>query len=80
MDSITQAALGAVVGELTLGRQLGRRSLAWGALFGTVPDLDAFLLPFLNTAWDLGWHLIGGATALVLITYRGIPKVEEAPT
>ncbi|HEY1122920.1 MAG TPA: metal-dependent hydrolase [Haloferula sp.] len=56
MDSITQAALGAVVGELVLGRQLGRRAIAWGALFGTLPDLDVIFTWILPTAWDLVIH------------------------
>jgi len=56
VDSLTQAALGAVCGELVLGRRLGRPAIGWGALFGTLPDLDALLLPFLDTAWDLRVH------------------------
>jgi inner membrane protein len=56
VDSITQAALGAVVGELVLGRQLGRRALAWGALFGTLPDADAVFEWLLPTAWGLVMH------------------------
>lgn len=56
MDSLTQAALGAVVGELVLGRQLGRRAIGWGALFGTIPDLDVILVPLLDTARELRVH------------------------
>lgn len=56
MDSITQAALGAAMGELLLGRKLGNRALAWGALFGTIPDLDVLLSPFLDTARKLDVH------------------------
>ena len=56
MDSLTQAALGAVVGELVLGRQLGRRAIAWGALFGTLPDLDVAFEWLLPTAWGLVMH------------------------
>jgi inner membrane protein len=56
VDSITQAALGAVVGELVLGRQIGRRAIGWGALFGTIPDLDVILVPFLDTAREFRWH------------------------
>lgn len=43
MDSISQAALGAALGGVVLGKHLGRLALAGGALLGTVPDLDSFL-------------------------------------
>lgn len=43
MDSITQAVLGAAVGEAALGRRVGRRAAFWGAVLGTLPDLDVFL-------------------------------------
>jgi inner membrane protein len=56
VDSLTQAALGAVVGELVLGRQLGRRAIAWGALFGTLPDLDVVFEWILPEAWSLVMH------------------------
>lgn len=56
MDSITQAALGAVVGEAVLGRRLGWRGAVWGAFFGTLPDLDILVSPFLDEAARLRWH------------------------
>ena len=56
MDPVTHAALGAVTGELVLGRQIGRRALAWGALFGVLPDWDAIPCLLMNTAWDLRIH------------------------
>ena len=56
MDSITQAALGAVVGELALGRKLGWRGMAWGLFFGTLPDLDILAYPFLDQVGKLKWH------------------------
>lgn len=56
MDSITQAALGAAVGEVMLGKKLGNRALWWGLLFGTLPDLDVLISPFLDTANNLIWH------------------------
>lgn len=40
MDSITQAVLGAAVGEAVLGKKLGNRAILWGAIAGTIPDLD----------------------------------------
>ena len=43
MDSLSQIVLGAAVGELMLGRQLGNRAQLLGAIAGTIPDLDVFL-------------------------------------
>ncbi len=40
MDSVTQLLLGAAVGEATLGRKVGHRAMLWGAVCGTLPDLD----------------------------------------
>lgn len=40
MDSITQITLGAAVGEVVLGKKVGNRAMLWGAIAGTVPDLD----------------------------------------
>ena len=42
MDSLTQITLGAAVGEAVLGKKLGNRAMLWGAIGGTVPDLDVF--------------------------------------
>ena len=56
MDSVTHAALGAAVGEMMLGKRLGNRALAWGALFGTLPDLDAVFSIFFGNATNLWWH------------------------
>ncbi len=43
MDSVTQAALGAAVGGLVAGPRADGRGFAWGAVVGTLPDLDAFV-------------------------------------
>ncbi len=40
MDSLTQITLGAAVGEVVLGRKIGNRAMLWGAVAGTIPDLD----------------------------------------
>jgi inner membrane protein len=42
MDSLTQITLGAAVGEAVLGKKLGNRAMLWGAIGGTIPDLDVF--------------------------------------
>ncbi len=55
MDSITQLALGAAVGEATAGKQVGRRALLWGAICGTLPDLDVFI-PLGDAVRDFTYH------------------------
>ncbi len=67
MDSITQAALGAAVGEAVLGKKLGNRALLWGLLFGTVPDLDVLFSPFLDTARKLEFHRGASHSLLLMI-------------
>ncbi|MEM1041390.1 MAG: metal-dependent hydrolase [Bacteroidota bacterium] len=56
MDSLTQALLGAAVGEATLGKKVGRKALGWGALAGTLPDLDILAYPFLDPVGELVFH------------------------
>ena len=56
VDSLTQAVLGAAVGEAVAGPRLGRRAALWGAVAGTLPDLDVLAAPFLDTAGELHFH------------------------
>ena len=42
MDSLTQIVLGAAVGEVLLGRKVGNKAMLWGAVAGTIPDLDVY--------------------------------------
>ena len=46
MDSITQIVLGASVGEAVLGKKIGNKAILWGAVAGTLPDLDVILRYF----------------------------------
>ncbi|MFT5127694.1 MAG: inner membrane protein [Rhodothermales bacterium] len=41
MDSVTQAVLGAAVGDTVFRHQAGKRALLWGAAIGSLPDIDA---------------------------------------
>lgn len=56
MDSISQMVLGAAVGEVMLGRKLGNKATLWGALGGTIPDLDIITSPFLSEINSLAFH------------------------
>ncbi|WP_298899078.1 metal-dependent hydrolase [uncultured Psychroserpens sp.] len=43
MDSLTQIVLGAACGEAVLGKKIGNKALLFGAIGGTIPDLDVFI-------------------------------------
>ena len=43
MDSLTQIVLGAACGQLVLGKKIGNKALLFGAIGGTLPDLDVFV-------------------------------------
>ena len=45
MDSLTQIVLGSAVGYAVLGNKVGRKAAIYGAILGTLPDLDV-LLPY----------------------------------
>lgn len=46
MDSLTQIVLGASMGEAVLGKKVGNRAALWGAIAGTIPDLDVIVNVF----------------------------------
>ncbi|MEM7658638.1 MAG: metal-dependent hydrolase, partial [Bacteroidota bacterium] len=48
MDSLTQIVLGASVGEAVLGKKVGNKAALWGAICGTIPDLDVLANPFVS--------------------------------
>ena len=55
MDSLTQLTLGAACGEAVLGKKVGRKALVWGAVIGTLPDLDVFI-PLGGPVNDFVYH------------------------
>jgi inner membrane protein len=44
LDSLTQIVLGAAVAEAVAGKKMGNKAALWGALAGTIPDLDVFFM------------------------------------
>jgi len=56
MDSLTQITLGAAVGEAVMGRKYGNRAMAWGAVAGTIPDLDVIANLFMEEIPALAFH------------------------
>lgn len=56
MDSLTQIVLGAAVGEAVLGEKVGNKAMLYGAIAGTIPDLDTFASYFTDTVTALEIH------------------------
>lgn len=56
MDSLTQIVLGAAAGEAVLGKKIGNRAMFWGAVGGTIPDLDVLGKFFLSNIDNLAFH------------------------
>ena len=56
MDSLTQIVLGAAVGEAVLGKKVGNKAMLWGAVAGTIPDLDVLSRYFMDEVSALEVH------------------------
>jgi len=65
MDTVTQIALGAAVGEAALGRKVGKRAILWGGICGLFPDLDV-LVPLGDAVKDFTYHRSASHSLLVL--------------
>ncbi len=65
MDSVTQIALGASVGEATLGKKVGRPAIVWGGVCGLLPDLDV-LIPLGDAIKNFTYHRSASHSLLVL--------------
>jgi inner membrane protein len=56
LDSLTQIVLGASVGEAVLGKKIGNKAILWGAIAGTLPDLDVLLRYFTDEISSTQMH------------------------
>lgn len=56
MDSLTQIVLGASVGEAVLGKKVGNKAMLWGAVAGTIPDLDIIANYLVDTVTAIEIH------------------------
>ncbi len=66
LDSVTQMALGAAIGEMVLGRRLGNKAMIVGAIVGSLPDLDV-LIPFDGAVESFTYHR-GFSHSLIVLT------------
>jgi inner membrane protein len=56
MDSLTQIVLGAAVGEAVLGKKVGNKAIFFGAIAGTIPDLDILVRYFTDNVTAIEIH------------------------
>ena len=56
MDSLSQIVLGAACGEAVAGRKIGNRAMLWGAIGGTIPDLDVMAEVFTDRMTAMAFH------------------------
>ena len=75
MDSVTQIALGASIGELVLGRRIGWRAAVAGGVLGTMPDLDVFV-SLGDPVSDFTYHR--SATHSLFVLALAAPLIAEA--
>jgi inner membrane protein len=56
MDSLTHSLVGAALGELILGKRIGKKAMLIGAIAGNAPDIDALMNFFVSDLDALLWH------------------------
>ncbi|TDE53251.1 metal-dependent hydrolase [Flavobacterium sp. GT3P67] len=82
MDSLTQIVLGIAVAEVCVGKKLKNRTFLYGAILGTIPDLDVVIGLFLNPIDGIMIHR-GISHSLILFLFLSpflgwiISKIEK---
>jgi inner membrane protein len=56
MDSLTHIAIGACIGDLMLGKKIGKKAMFYGAVVASLPDIDFLASFWLNPSSDLLAH------------------------
>lgn len=56
MDSLTQIAIGIATAEVFLGNKIKNKTFIYGALLGTLPDLDVFVGKFFDPVTAVSIH------------------------
>jgi inner membrane protein len=56
LDSLTHIVIGACIGEMALGKKIGRKAILWGALAQSIPDIDFIAGLWMDTAHELLAH------------------------
>jgi len=72
MDSVTQAFLGALTFAAVKDKDIGKKALLYGAIAGTIPDLDVLLAPFFNDVAFISVHRSFSHSILFALLFGGI--------
>ena len=88
MDSLTHIVIGACIGDLFLGRKIGKKAMLYGAIAASLPDIDFIASFWLNTPDDLLTHrgfthsILFALLAVVLMAFflRKRHAAEKIPT
>jgi inner membrane protein len=56
VDSLTHIVLGAAIADLTTGRKIGKRAMLYGAVLGTLPDMDVAIGAFMSDVDKIIFH------------------------
>ena len=70
MDSLTQIVLGIATAELVSGKKLQNKTFLYGAILGTIPDLDIIVGKFLSDIEGVAIHR-GLSHSLLLFLFLG---------
>ena len=76
MDSLTHIALGACIGEVFFGKQIGKKAMIWGALAQSLPDIDFIAGFWMPVAEELLAHR--GFTHSFLFIFLATPALAFA--
>jgi inner membrane protein len=70
VDSLTHIAIGACIGDLFLGKKIGKRAMLYGAIAASLPDIDFIASFWSDTADDLLIHR--GFTHSILFAFLAV--------
>ena len=68
MDSLTQVVMGMAIGELTMGKKVGKKALLWGAVAANIPDIDGIFQYLFSPASSTLFHR-GISHSLLLLVF-----------
>jgi inner membrane protein len=87
MDSLTHIAVGACIGDLFLGKKIGKKAMLYGAIASSLPDIDFIAASWLDTTDNLLAHrgithsflFAAAVVAAMAFLFRHRHRIENIP-